>query len=70
MLKEKSRDTKQDWLLRDIVNDPTLIMVKFFILYIAQLETIKMLISLAAQNKWKIYQMDVKSTFLNGILEE
>jgi len=23
-----------------------------------------------AQNKWKIYQMDVKSTFLNGFLEE
>jgi hypothetical protein len=29
-----------------------------------------MLISLVAQNKWKIYQMDVKSAFLNEILEE
>lgn len=29
-----------------------------------------MVISLAAQNKWKICQMDVKSAFLNGILEE
>jgi hypothetical protein len=37
---------------------------------VAQLKTIRMVISLAAQNKWKIYQMDVKSTFLNGILEE
>ncbi|KAM2853416.1 hypothetical protein FF1_024006 [Malus domestica] len=31
---------------------------------------IRLLISLAAQNKWKIQQMDVKSTFLNGVLEE
>jgi hypothetical protein len=37
---------------------------------VARLETIRMVISLAAQNKWKIYQMDVKSAFLNGILEE
>jgi hypothetical protein len=39
-------------------------------MYVAQLETIRMVISLAAQNKWKIYQMDVKFAFLNGILEE
>jgi hypothetical protein len=38
--------------------------------HVAWLETVRMVISLAAQNKWKIYQMDVKSTFLNGILEE
>jgi hypothetical protein len=29
-----------------------------------------MVISLMFQNKWKIYQMDVKSAFLNKILEE
>lgn len=29
-----------------------------------------MILSLAAQNKWNIYQMDVKSTFLNGVLQE
>lgn len=29
-----------------------------------------MIISLAAQNSWKIFQMDVKSAFLNGYLEE
>jgi hypothetical protein len=33
MLKEKSRDTKQGWLSRDIVNDPALIMMKFLIQY-------------------------------------
>lgn len=37
---------------------------------VARLETIRLLISLAAHNKWKIYQMDVKSAFLNGLLKE
>jgi hypothetical protein len=37
---------------------------------VAHLETIRLIISLAAQNKWQIYQMDVKSAFLNGHLEE
>ncbi|KAH9745480.1 hypothetical protein KPL70_004087 [Citrus sinensis] len=37
---------------------------------VARLETIRLIISLAAQNKWKIFQMDVKSAFLNGFLEE
>ncbi|GKD08702.1 retrovirus-related pol polyprotein from transposon TNT 1-94, partial [Tanacetum coccineum] len=34
------------------------------------METIRLLISQAAQMKWQIYQMDVKSAFLNGVLEE
>ncbi|KAJ3703208.1 hypothetical protein LUZ61_006913 [Rhynchospora tenuis] len=37
---------------------------------VARMETIRLLISLAAQFKWKIYQMDVKSAFLNGVIEE
>ncbi|KAH9706546.1 hypothetical protein KPL70_012251 [Citrus sinensis] len=37
---------------------------------VARLETIRLIISLAAQNKWKIFQMDVKPAFLNGFLEE
>ena len=37
---------------------------------VAHLETIRLVISLTAQSKWKIYQMDVKSAFLNGYLEE
>ena len=32
--------------------------------------TIRLLFVLAAQNGWAIHQMDVKSTFLNGYLEE
>ena len=37
---------------------------------VARMETIRLLVSQAAQNKWPIYQMDVKSAFLNGMLEE
>lgn len=29
-----------------------------------------MVLSIAAQKNWKVYKMDVKSAFLNGILEE
>eukprot|EP00253_Pinus_taeda_P036646 PITA_36646 len=32
--------------------------------------TIRALFSLVAQNSWKVHQMDVKSTFLNGDLKE
>ena len=35
---------------------------------VARLETIRMLMSLAAQKGWIIHQMDVKSAFLNGYL--
>ncbi|KAJ4703078.1 Retrovirus-related Pol polyprotein from transposon TNT 1-94 [Melia azedarach] len=37
---------------------------------VARLETVRLIISLAVQNKWKIHQMDEKSAFLNGVLEE
>nr|GEZ34437.1 AAA+ ATPase domain-containing protein [Tanacetum cinerariifolium] len=37
---------------------------------VARLETIRMIIPIAAQYRWKIHQMDVKSAFLNGFLEE
>jgi len=34
------------------------------------MDTIHLLISLVAKMKWKIYQPDVKSAFLNGYLKE
>ncbi|CAL1405650.1 unnamed protein product [Linum trigynum] len=37
---------------------------------VARMESVRMVITLAAQNGWKIHQMDVKSAFLNGYLEE
>ena len=37
---------------------------------VARLDTMRTLVALAAQKSWKLYQLDVKSAFLNGVLEE
>lgn len=37
---------------------------------VTRMETVSAVLSIAAQNKWKVYQMDVKSAFLNGVLME
>src|SRR5713226_1158754 len=34
------------------------------------MDTIKAALAILAQNQWPVYQMDVKSAFLNGILKE
>ena len=34
------------------------------------MDTIKAVLAIATQNQWHVYQMYVKSSFLNGILEE
>jgi hypothetical protein len=37
---------------------------------VARYTSIRTIISLAAKMKWKLHQMDVKTTFLNGVIEE
>lgn len=37
---------------------------------VARIDTVRMIISLAAQQGWSIYQLDVKSAFLHGTLQE
>jgi hypothetical protein len=37
---------------------------------VARLDTIRMVLAIADQHNWKVYQMDVESAFLNGYLEE
>ena len=37
---------------------------------VARLESIRMLLAIASHLNFKLYQMDVKSAFLNGMLQE
>jgi hypothetical protein len=37
---------------------------------VARLEVVRLLLALAAHEEWEIHQMDVKSTFLNGDVNE
>ena len=37
---------------------------------VARLDTIRLLLSIVAQMNWRVYQLDVKSAFLNEILQE
>jgi hypothetical protein len=34
------------------------------------MDTVRTLLAIFAQYRWQVYQMDVKSTFFNGNLEE
>ena len=37
---------------------------------VARFETVRVVLALAAQKQWKVFQFDVKSAFLNGELHE
>ena len=37
---------------------------------VTRIETIRIIVSIAACRGWKMHQLDVKSAFLNGPLEE
>jgi len=37
---------------------------------VARLDTIRLLLAISAQKGWKVFQLDVKSAFLNGVLQE
>ncbi|KAI5342994.1 hypothetical protein L3X38_010870 [Prunus dulcis] len=37
---------------------------------VARLDTVRTLVAVAAQSNWSMFQLDVKSTFLNGVLNE
>eukprot|EP00253_Pinus_taeda_P023702 PITA_23702 len=37
---------------------------------VARIETVYTVVAIVMQHKWKVYQMDIKSTFLNRVLKE
>jgi hypothetical protein len=37
---------------------------------VARMESVRLLLALAAQEGWRVHHMDVKSAFLNGDLKE
>eukprot|EP00253_Pinus_taeda_P016220 PITA_16220 len=37
---------------------------------IARMKMVRTVVAIVGKHKWKVYQMDVKSTFLNGVLKE
>lgn len=37
---------------------------------VTRMETVRLLLALAAKNKWEVHHLDVKSAFLNGELSE
>ena len=69
MSKEQSPGTRLDWLFRGTIRKKLLIMKKPFA-PVARIEAIRILIAFAAHMEFKLYQMDVKSTLLNGYFKE
>ncbi|GKV24984.1 hypothetical protein SLEP1_g34508 [Rubroshorea leprosula] len=68
----KAIERNNTWVLTDIPQAHKAIDVKwvFKTKVKSNGETIRLIVGLVAQNQWKIHQMDVKSAFLNGPLEE
>ena len=38
--------------------------------FVARYTSIRVVLSIAIVMKWKVHQMDVKTTFLNGVIEK
>jgi hypothetical protein len=69
LLMEVLRNIKQDLSLMDFPRRKESTMKKTFA-PMARYTSIRTIIALAAKMKWKLHQMDVKTTFLNGVIEE
>jgi hypothetical protein len=69
LLMEVLRSIKQDLLLMDFSQKEGIDYEKKFA-HVARYISIKTIIDLAGKMKWKLYQMDVKTAFLNGVIEK
>ena len=69
MKKENLKNTRQGRLPKDNAQKYGVDYDETFSL-VARMDTIRVVLAIEAQNQWPIYQMDVKSVFLSGILEE
>ena len=67
--KGKIKKIKTRLVSKGFLQHPGIDYVETFTL-VARIDTIKIILTVATQNKWPIYQRDVKLAFLNGILEE
>ena len=68
MKKDKLLEIKPDWSVRDAQVEGQEFDETFA--PVARLEALKMFLSYSYHKNFKVYQMDVKSVFLNGDLEE
>ena len=64
VLKEKAR-----MVARGFTQQPDIEFNETFA-HVACMDTVRTILAIVAQNKWHVSQMDVKSAFLNGYLEE
>jgi len=69
MSSEQLQGIRPSWWFKATIKKRELIMKKTFA-PVARIEAIRILVAFAAYMEIKLYQMDVKSAFLNGYIKE
>ncbi|KAL0549403.1 hypothetical protein IC582_013885 [Cucumis melo] len=69
MLMARLTSTNPGLWLKGMLKSLVLITLKLFF-PVTRMEKIRLLFAIAAQKGWKLFQLDVESSFLNGVLQE